>query len=198
MPYVAGSVNTDTGLNYARSATLMDDTLTSVSLEPMRKVTKLNRKSLRTLEKSGHHDVLEGILKSQESFTVPVHVSCVHTDPDNCSNISARISLHPVVLVAHGAVTNSEDTTIKLHSARCCESPVSTEQKAAFKDATQFPATPPEFCTPCQNQLHNCEFPQVPFRCGSGRTLSFSPSRPPNPREFTAHGFHKLHDLWSW
>ena len=37
----------------------MDDTLTILSLEPMRMVTKLNRKSLRALGKSGHHNVLE-------------------------------------------------------------------------------------------------------------------------------------------
>ena len=35
------------------SATMMDDTLTILSLEPMRMVTKLNRKSLRALERSG-------------------------------------------------------------------------------------------------------------------------------------------------
>ena len=38
-------------------AAVMDDTLISVSLEPMRMVTKLNRKSLRAPEKSGHHNV---------------------------------------------------------------------------------------------------------------------------------------------
>ena len=38
----------------------MDDTLTILSLEPMRMVTKLNRKSLRAQEKSGHHNVPGG------------------------------------------------------------------------------------------------------------------------------------------
>ena len=42
---------------------MMDDTLIIVSLEPMRMVTKHNRKSLRALE------------KFQESFTVPASVS---------------------------------------------------------------------------------------------------------------------------
>ena len=36
---------------------LMDDTLTILSIETTRMVTKLNRKSLRALEKSGHHHV---------------------------------------------------------------------------------------------------------------------------------------------
>ena len=36
---------------------MMDNTLIIVSLEPMRMVTKLKRKSLRPLEKSGHHNV---------------------------------------------------------------------------------------------------------------------------------------------
>ena len=35
----------------------MDDTLIIVSLEPMRMVTTLNRKSLRALEKAGHQNV---------------------------------------------------------------------------------------------------------------------------------------------
>ena len=35
----------------------MDDTLTTLSLEPMRMVTTLNRKSLGAQEKSGHHKV---------------------------------------------------------------------------------------------------------------------------------------------
>ena len=34
---------------------MMDDTLTTLLVESMRMVTKLNRKSLRSLEKSGHH-----------------------------------------------------------------------------------------------------------------------------------------------
>ena len=38
-------------------AKVMDDTLTILSTEPMRMVSKLNRKSQRALEKSGHHNV---------------------------------------------------------------------------------------------------------------------------------------------
>ena len=63
------------GFSHARSATMMDDPLTILQLEPMRMVTKLSRKPLRALEKSGHHK--ERTRKSQESFTVPVCVSHV-------------------------------------------------------------------------------------------------------------------------
>ena len=38
---------------------MMDDSLTIVSLEPMKMVTKLNRGSLRAQGKSGHHNVPE-------------------------------------------------------------------------------------------------------------------------------------------
>ena len=80
--------------------------LTHLSLEPMRTVTKLNRKLLKNR-------------KSQESFTVPVSVSYVNTflghmsNPDlgDCSNISTT-SFSP---------SNSTDTTIQLHAVRCCE-----------------------------------------------------------------------------
>ena len=44
--------------------------------------------------------------------------------------------------------TNSKDSTIKLPSARCCESTSLTK--------------------------HNCECAQVSFRCGSGKTPAFS------------------------
>ena len=45
----------------------MDDTLTILSLEPMKMVTKLNRKSLRALEKSGHDNVPRITRSEQES-----------------------------------------------------------------------------------------------------------------------------------
>ena len=43
-----------------RRSKLTGDTLISVSLEPMRMVTKLNRKTLRAPEKSGHHNMPGG------------------------------------------------------------------------------------------------------------------------------------------
>ena len=45
------------GSSHACSTTMMDDTLTILSLGPMKMVTKLSRKSSRALEKSGHHYV---------------------------------------------------------------------------------------------------------------------------------------------
>ena len=54
---------------------MMDDTLMIISFEPMRMVTRLNRKSLRASEKSEHHNVPEKIRKS---FPVPVYVSYVN------------------------------------------------------------------------------------------------------------------------
>ena len=83
---------------------VMDDTLTIVSLEPMTMVTELNRKSLRALEKSGHHTMCrEGIRKSQASSTVPVFVSYVRlSDPNELGSLalfssasSSLIALEP-------------------------------------------------------------------------------------------------------
>ena len=45
------------GFSDARSDTVMEDTLATLSHEPKKKVTKLNRKSLGAPEKSGHHSV---------------------------------------------------------------------------------------------------------------------------------------------
>ena len=55
----------------------MDDTLTILSLEPMRMVTKLNRKSLRALEKSGHHNVPKRIQDVSGVFHSALCVSYV-------------------------------------------------------------------------------------------------------------------------
>ena len=58
----------------------MDDTLTILSLEAMKMVTKLNRKSLSALGKSGHHNVSG---RKQEVSGV-VHITClsyVNTPP---------------------------------------------------------------------------------------------------------------------
>ena len=110
-------------------APLVDETLTSLSLEPMRMVTKLNRKSPRALEKSSHHNVPG---RNQDVSGV-VHcarlcVICQHSPSGTCriqiltavQTFRQRISHYPVVLDTCGAATNSKDTTIKLHSARCC------------------------------------------------------------------------------
>ena len=56
---------------------MMDGTLTIVSHELMKMVTKLNRKSLGALESRATTMCPEGNRKSQESFTVPVYVSHV-------------------------------------------------------------------------------------------------------------------------
>ena len=91
--------------------------------------------------------------KSQESFTVCPsvcrlsilllgHVS--NSDPDGYSNISATNFTPSHSSCRSRRRTNSKDTTMKLHSARCCESTSFTMQKAASGMSTQFPATPPE------------------------------------------------------
>ena len=95
----------------------------------MRIVTKLNRKSLRALEKSRHHNVpgknpeVLGVVHSAR-----LRVICQHFSWGKCGiqiltsvrTFRQRISHHQRVHVSCGAVTNSKDTTIKLHSARCC------------------------------------------------------------------------------
>ena len=48
-------MNEDTRSNEAGEGKVMSDTLTVLLLGPMRMVTIHNRKSLRALEKSGHH-----------------------------------------------------------------------------------------------------------------------------------------------
>ena len=96
----------------------------------MRMVTKLNRKSLRAQEKSGHHDVPG---RNQEVTRV-VHsaclcVKCQHSHLGACrtpilttvQQFGQRMSHHPIARVTSSAVTNSKDTTIKLHSAHCCK-----------------------------------------------------------------------------
>ena len=54
---VEDAVNTDMdSFSYASSATMMDDTLTTVSLAPMKEATQFNLRSLREPPgKSGHH-----------------------------------------------------------------------------------------------------------------------------------------------
>ena len=153
---------------------------TQVMDDTMRMFTELSRKSLRAVEKSGHHNVpgrnqeVPGVLYSARPCVIGQHF------PSSTCRIQIltsrqRNSHHPTALVAYGAVTNSMDTTIKLHSAHCYESIRLTMQKAASGMSTQFLGTPPEFRLPYQNQLHNCEFPQVSFRCGSGQTLRLLP-----------------------
>ena len=90
-------------------------------------------------------------------------VICQHSSSGTCriqilttaQTFPPRISHYPTVLVAYRAVTNSKDTTIKLHSTGCCEPTSLTMQKAASTMSTQFPVTTPEFCLPYHNQLHN-------------------------------------------
>ena len=56
---------------------MMDDTLTTVSLEPKKMVTKLNRKSPRAPKKSGRHNVpgrnqeVPGVVRNAR-----LHVAC--------------------------------------------------------------------------------------------------------------------------
>ena len=112
------------------SATMIDDTLTILSLEPMRMVTLFNRKSLRALEKSGQRNVpgrkqeVSGVVHSARLCVI-----CQHSPWGTCriqilatvQTFRQRIFHHSAALVTYGAVTNSKDTTIKLHSARRCE-----------------------------------------------------------------------------
>ena len=136
-------------------------------------VAKLNRKSLRAPEKSGHYNVPG--TNQEVVHNARLRVICQHSPWGTCRPVQAlrqRSSHHPIVLVTYGAAINSKGTTIKLHSARCYESTSLTMQKAAGGMLTQFHSSPPEFCLPHQNPLHNCEFPQVSFRCASGQTLS--------------------------
>ena len=74
--------------------TVMDDALTNLSLERMRMVTKLNRRSLRAPEKSKHHNVTR---RNQEVTGVSQCPSMCHmsalllgrmsnSDPDDCTN----------------------------------------------------------------------------------------------------------------
>ena len=138
----------------------------------------------------------EGIKKTPESFTVPVCVSYVNSLPSGTIQILTtaqtfrqRISHHPIVLVAHGAVTKSKDTTTELHSARCCEFTSLTMQNAASGMSTQFLVTPPEFCiTSCLISLWQRPHQSHTIQLFLPRRLS---------HEFRAHDFHKLHDLWS-
>ena len=58
---------------------MMDDTLTILTLETTKMVSKLNRKSLRALEKSGPPQCAR-VRKSQESFAVLVSVSPVNRE----------------------------------------------------------------------------------------------------------------------
>ena len=60
-------------------ANLLDETLTILSIEPKRMVTKLHRKSLRSTGELGSPQCARR--KSQELFTVPVYVSCVNNLP---------------------------------------------------------------------------------------------------------------------
>ena len=105
------------------------DTPTILSLEKMRMVTKRSRESLRALEKSGHQNVPE---RNQEVSEV-VHnahlcVRCQHFPSGTCriqilTTVPATNptpSRSPCLSLA--AATNSKVATIKLHSARCCES----------------------------------------------------------------------------
>ena len=68
-----------------KTTDVMDKILIIVSLEPMRMVTKLNRKSLGALEKSGHHNVPErnqevsGVVHSARLF-----VKCQHFPWGTC------------------------------------------------------------------------------------------------------------------
>ena len=126
------------GFSYARSDTMIDDTLTNLSLEPKKIVTK--NQSLRATGMSGHQNVPR---RKQEVSGV-VHnarlcVTCQHSPSGTCQiqilttvqTFRHQFSHPPQVLVAHGAVTNSKDTTIKVHSACCFDSTSLTMQQAA-------------------------------------------------------------------
>ena len=112
---------------------LMDDTLTILSPEPMRMVTKLNRKSLKALENSGHHraprkkqEVSEAVQSARLCFTSDHSSSgtCQLPGPDGCSNISATsfsLSMSP----CHSRLRNQSNFVLHLvrNTLRWCVDP---------------------------------------------------------------------------
>ena len=72
------------GFSCACSAALMDDTLTIISLKPVKMVTQLNRKSPRAPGKSGHHSVpgrkqeVSGVVHSARPCVICQHSPWLH------------------------------------------------------------------------------------------------------------------------
>ena len=105
----------------------MDDTLTVVSLEPLKMVTKLHRRSMKAQGKSGHHNVpgrkqdVPGVVQSAPRKMCHMSTLLFGHLSDDCSNTSTTKCSLPVVRATFGAATTSKDTMIKIYSARCCE-----------------------------------------------------------------------------
>ena len=139
------------GFSYASSATVKDDTLIIVSLEPVRMVTQINRKPLRAQEKSGHHNV-----------------------PRRNQQVSRVIrSAHLCVARPHfpsGTFRTQILTT--LQAFRQQKNLLINMQKVASRLPAQFPAAPPTLPA-TSDQPHHYEFPRVSFCCGGAQLVGF-------------------------
>ena len=100
----------------------MVDTLTIVSLEPMKMVTQTNRTSLRAHGKSGLHNVpgrkqeVSRVVQSARPCVICQHSpSATRLTTISATNLTVQLSVSLTVQEP----TARKDTMIKLHSALC-------------------------------------------------------------------------------
>ena len=106
------------------SATMMDDTLTNLSLEPMKIVTQLNRKSLRALEEVGSPHCARN-----ETVSLRCRSQC----PSVCH--TSTLSLGHMTTVQTFSATNFSPSSRHCHSRR-------RNQRHGHHDQTQFCTLP--------------------------------------------------------